>query len=342
MPTRSKRKRRSTTKAASAKAAPSVAAAKKPKTAEGQVNTSRKPTKAKSTKKKSTSKAKKIIESKPAKELPPVTITPPTLVNKKRKCRTPVRISSNESTPIARFNLAMDLWLEYNLAQVIDKGVDRESWTSYKLKTNVLFFESLHERYELVRVCHAAANAVKDTFELYRVLDARQMDDEAISHLPRPLPSSHKELVLGKLNWREFLWSESRVRVRDVLVNVTCMCFASRTAAGDERQRNDILASQRSPTSLASEPNSDNNDTQKRQKSRLVGLLKSATPVQSSLQREAASSSDGKTKPNDDGHKPAPMVGRTVRVAMSRELQVRHGEAAPLFGGSLSVGLQTS
>jgi hypothetical protein len=330
------------------------------------------------------STAKKVVTESPSKltaELSSLTeesaTTTSTLTNKRRKGREPVRLLPCADMPIARFNLAMDLWSEYSLTQVFDKGVQRENWTSYRLKTNVLLLETARERYELVRLCNELATPpsnlrrtllpserIRDTFELYLVLDARNMDDQTIANLPRPLPTDVKELVVGGLDWGDIMWGSQTVQVRDRMLSPTCMCFVPRTAKGNAQQarqitdaalypppRASIAASARATTAESTSPrqsiksptHSSGSISKQASSSNVVGKLDhSSTPsVQNPVSSpELISYLDDKSLCQRS--KPAPLGSTTARAAVSRELQLRRGAGMPLFDGSNSVGLQTS
>ena len=40
---------------------------------------------------------------------------------------------------------------KYNICQILDRGVFPHQWTSYRLRTQTLYFDSDDERYELKR-----------------------------------------------------------------------------------------------------------------------------------------------------------------------------------------------
>ena len=61
-----------------------------------------------------------------------------------------------------QYNLCNEPWLKYSMAAVADRGLKPSQWTSARLHKEVLFLETLRERYELSRVDTPAAAAPAD------------------------------------------------------------------------------------------------------------------------------------------------------------------------------------
>jgi hypothetical protein len=249
--------------------------------------------------------------------------------------------------PVARFNLALDLWQEYNLAQVFDQGIQRTEWTSHRLKRDVLLLETARERYELVRVCNALVHgktrlraSVQDTFELYRVLDARAMDDRALAQLPRPLPMERKVLVVSNLDWSEVLWGESCVRVRDVLLDVVCMCFVPRTAQGNAQQASHVM---HAPANASAATSSSRNKGGTRHVKMCGPSSMSTTSRDVPLPCESSCTAAAPAKVAGKKEQPRSTSLKSIvaRSDVSRGLKVGRGEI-PLFRGPLSLELQSS
>ena len=106
-----------------------------------------------------------------------------------------------------QYNLCNEPWLKYALSLVTDRGLDPKLWTSYRLRSEVLFLESTTQRFELSR-CPPAdqgggkRNSGPDKYIL-KLCNA-PLEGRQLRELGVPLPPAHVQDVSGPLDWEEF------------------------------------------------------------------------------------------------------------------------------------------
>ena len=111
------------------------------------------------------------------------------------------------------FNMSLETASQYNLCRFIDRSPTER--TSDKLRTNVLYFETQKQRFELARFTNA------DYDPIYRLaeVDSPFFKDEAffakVDQVPLNVESGDLTSVLAEeLSWNQFLWGIDSVKVR--------------------------------------------------------------------------------------------------------------------------------
>lgn len=126
------------------------------------------------------------------------------------------------------FNLSNDPCMKYSLGIVADKDYECGSYTSFRLRREVIYVETDKERYELswtgsrpatlpttpVGAFTTRKDVMLDTYRWARVLNPRQLDVTAMSLLQVPLPNDCVEELELDLDWSEIEWGQNTIRVR--------------------------------------------------------------------------------------------------------------------------------
>jgi hypothetical protein len=91
-----------------------------------------------------------------------------------------------------RFNLSNEIWLDYSLPAISDKGKELKDYISWKLKDKVLYLETSNKRYELARNISDHTNddylfEEYETFRFSEVKESIQKDNEFILNNNIPL-----------------------------------------------------------------------------------------------------------------------------------------------------------
>jgi len=124
------------------------------------------------------------------------------------------------------FTLSNEPCLKYSIEVVADRGLDQESWTSYRLRTEVLLVENGDSRFEL-----SACLPCATPFMRYRWAQVRNPHLAAI-HGPAaatyPLGGELCRVVEEDLDWHECVWSEPGVTVRGIFYPLSKVSFARR------------------------------------------------------------------------------------------------------------------
>jgi hypothetical protein len=125
---------------------------------------------------------------------------------------------------VVSFSLSNDAWQRYSLWAVADGGPDPSQWTSYRLKSEVLFVETRACRYEL---------SVEDTsseFLLYRwaeVSEPTKLDGHEMRKLKVPLEGKYVRVVSSKLDWEDLAWGHSQLQIRGITYPLTRFLWKS-------------------------------------------------------------------------------------------------------------------
>ncbi|EIE23592.1 hypothetical protein COCSUDRAFT_66002 [Coccomyxa subellipsoidea C-169] len=128
-----------------------------------------------------------------------------------------------------QYNLCNEPWLKYSMAAVADRGLKPSQWTSARLHKEVLFLETLRERYELSRVDTPAAAAPADPppGEVFRWARCRRILTQA--HMRRvgmPLPEAHLDILEPALAWEDLQWSPTGVAVKGKSYQIVRLHFS--------------------------------------------------------------------------------------------------------------------
>lgn len=126
------------------------------------------------------------------------------------------------------FNLSNDPSMKYSLGIVADKDYDGDSYTSFRLRSEVIYVETDRDRFELswsgsrpatlpttpVGASTTRKDVMLDTYRWVRVLNPRQLDSSAMAQLDVPLPADYIEVIEDDLDWSEIEWGPNTIRVR--------------------------------------------------------------------------------------------------------------------------------
>ena len=138
--------------------------------------------------------------------------------------------------PAFVFNICNEPAFKFNLCVFGDKSNDIQSRTSFFTQKQVIYIETLTDRYEICRKIESESDKEKQSavlmeakedpevvqfnehHQLYtfsRVLNSRQLDNEFFS-LPStkvPLENKYKEIIADDLDWHDMLWSDTQLRL---------------------------------------------------------------------------------------------------------------------------------
>lgn len=126
------------------------------------------------------------------------------------------------------FNLSNDPCMKYSLGIVADKDYECASYTSFRLRSEVIYVETDKERFELswsgsrpatlpttpVGASTTRKDVILDTYRWVRVLNPRRLDFAALAELDVPLPERFVEPVEDDLDWSEIEWGQNTIRIR--------------------------------------------------------------------------------------------------------------------------------
>lgn len=127
------------------------------------------------------------------------------------------------------FNCSNEMWLQYTLPAISDKGRDIKEYTSWKLKDRVLYLETNSNRYEIARNISDHTNddylfEEYETFRISHVNDPISKDNEYMQNYPVPLGEEDVNIIFSRLDWHEFNWGETSLFVRNLEIN-NIKCF---------------------------------------------------------------------------------------------------------------------
>ena len=149
----------------------------------------------------------------------------PYLSEYERKKPTPLKLADNmyytEFNMI--FNLSCEMWLAYSLPAICDKGRDYKDFTSWKLKDKVLYIETIDKRYEIALNITDRTNDdyLFEEFETYNLSEVKnpiEKDNDFMIDNQIPLESKHIEPLYKRVDWHEFIWGETALKVRDIVI----------------------------------------------------------------------------------------------------------------------------
>jgi hypothetical protein len=123
------------------------------------------------------------------------------------------------------FNASFEPCLKYCLSLVGDRGMQKEEWTSWRLRKEVIYLEKDALRYELSRIPEQKGKF--DSFRWARVLPSAMHAKSASV----PLASSSLEIIASDLDWDEIEWGPSSVRIRGKNYEVHTLLFKQITAS---------------------------------------------------------------------------------------------------------------
>lgn len=114
-----------------------------------------------------------------------------------------------------RFNHSNEPCLKYSVSIMADRGVEKDDWTSHKLKNNVLFVETEDARFELSQAATRTGPFVSYRWAV--VQSPRQLSAATIKTLSLPLESKYlTKIVESNLDWEDIVWGPDSLSIRGV------------------------------------------------------------------------------------------------------------------------------
>jgi hypothetical protein len=153
--------------------------------------------------------------------------------------------------------------LKYSLRLMTDRGTVATAYTAYRFKADVLFLETLNERYELSREMVGRggfsgpdADANSDEFDHYRwarVLPPAHYEARAqLALRALPLQDELVEVLASHLDWADIVWSPSSVVVKGVVYDLLRLFWVPMTSSAGSHAINPESASTISTVSTMS------------------------------------------------------------------------------------------
>jgi hypothetical protein len=140
-----------------------------------------------------------------------------------RKKVTPKKLSENLFYKDLNFvfNSCNELWYEYSLPAIGDKGKEIKEYTSWKLKDKVLYLETENNRFEISRNISDHTNddylfEEFETFRLSEVKDGFKKDNDFMLENSVPLSDNFVDVIFSRFDWHELNWGENSVLIRNL------------------------------------------------------------------------------------------------------------------------------
>ncbi|KAK8808519.1 hypothetical protein WA158_008420 [Blastocystis sp. Blastoise] len=128
------------------------------------------------------------------------------------------------------FNLSNHLLPKYNLFQVIDRGFKKDKWTSYRLKSDVIYFDTIHHRYEICRLPKDHPDYIpRKAFKISQIKDKYSHLHPIELKTVIPLPESYYEKTINNLCWSDFQWTLYGLELKGKRYTIRALQFISRT-----------------------------------------------------------------------------------------------------------------
>ncbi|KAJ5077824.1 hypothetical protein M0811_05514 [Anaeramoeba ignava] len=109
------------------------------------------------------------------------------------------------------FSISNDPCFKYSLDLMKDKGVETEKLTCYRFDEEVLYIETIDERFELARM--------NQKFRLSRLINPKPFDIHIISkQFDVPLNDKYLEVINNDLDWLSIKWSEDSIYFNDFII----------------------------------------------------------------------------------------------------------------------------
>ena len=150
-----------------------------------------------------------------------------------RKKNTPKKLSENLFYKDLNFmfNRCNELWTEYSLPAIGDKGREIKEYTSWKLKDKVLYLETELKRYEISRNLsdHTNDDYLFEEFETFRISEVKDhfnKDNDFMLMNAVPFSDEYVDCVFSRVDWHEFNWGENSLLIRNLEINnIKCFNF---------------------------------------------------------------------------------------------------------------------
>jgi hypothetical protein len=129
------------------------------------------------------------------------------------------------------FNLCNEMWMQYSIPEIADKGKETKDFTSWRLKDKVLYIENEDKRYEIARNISDHTNddylfEEFETFKISEVKDPYKKDNDFMINNNVPLDEEHVEVIFSRFDWHELQWGEDSIKIRNYQINnIKCFNF---------------------------------------------------------------------------------------------------------------------
>ena len=113
-------------------------------------------------------------------------------------------------------SLSQEPCLKYTLHMLADRGTSRDAWTSFRLRSEVLFLETAQRRYQLWTSAEGGSGGGQPEFDRYsfaQVRDASSMVRSITDRIGYPLGDAHIDPIDADLDWTQIQWGPKTVYV---------------------------------------------------------------------------------------------------------------------------------
>jgi len=149
-----------------------------------------------------------------------------------------------EST-IVQYNLANEPCFKYNLSLLCDRGVEQSDWTSYRLRSSVLYLETRNIRYELSKEGSTVIEGMKyDTYRWVQVLDPPKITSAFLRSEAVPLQDDQVKVLESNLDWSQIHYGPSSIRVNGKEYPITKLFWFPRSQKDVNNQEEPTIVKQ--------------------------------------------------------------------------------------------------
>uniref|UniRef100_A0A6B2LF02 Uncharacterized protein n=1 Tax=Arcella intermedia TaxID=1963864 RepID=A0A6B2LF02_9EUKA len=114
---------------------------------------------------------------------------------------------------IILYNLSQEPCLKYDFNLICDRGVNCTHWTSFKLKSTVLFLENFNNRFELSREEFPLSTGF-DAYRWAKVLKPFHLTRDLLSKVNVPLPNEYIDIIHQNLDFSDIRWGYDSVIIQ--------------------------------------------------------------------------------------------------------------------------------
>ena len=142
-------------------------------------------------------------------------------------------------TVLIQFNSSNDAAYKYSFSFLADRGTEPQNWTSTRLKSHVLFFETKNTlRYEVscYKIEVKGQGKEKKNYDKYRIVQVnnpRALSKGKITESNISIPLKLEQGWVGQviaedLWWREFVWSDDSLQVNGNVLYISSIWWEKR------------------------------------------------------------------------------------------------------------------
>ncbi len=110
------------------------------------------------------------------------------------------------------YSLSNEPCLKYSKEIIADKGVEKHSFTSYRLTQEVIYLENESQRFEL-SMAEQTSSTEEVRYNFVQVLHPSKLDHDAMKQLTIPLPPSHMTPLHTQIKWTDISWGNYSIRI---------------------------------------------------------------------------------------------------------------------------------